>query len=265
MQREGAFASAGNLPHHDRGPMQPGFGGKMHNTDLTRDARFLRIMAIILLVMTLAAFAPRYIVPIAQGTYDPPAAWNIWMHPHALAGFGFSLLFIIQPTLIARQNFALHRKLGWFAAAIVVLSVVSGVGVQLGTFPTTRGDESNIVGGAFRLFQSLPMMAGFFLAALFMRKQPDWHWRFMYMAAFAAVGTIIGRIFLHFTPMPPEMIGVMVGPANLAFVLVLPISDKLRHGRVHRASWISLGVFIAFQLIVAPFALSETWMALVTR
>ncbi|MFN2098824.1 hypothetical protein [Altererythrobacter sp. MF3-039] len=236
----------------------------MGQAELVRDARFLRVMAIILLVMTIAGFMPRYILPIAQGAYDPPASWNVWMHPHAIAGFGFSLLFIIQPTLIARGNFALHSRMGWIGAALVALSVVSGVGVQLGMFPTARGDESNIVGGAFRLLQSLPMMAGFFIAAYLLRARPGWHWRFMYMAAFAAVGTIIGRLFQYYTPMPPEMIGAMVGPANLAFVLVLPISDKLRHGRVHKASWISLAVFIAFQAVVAPFAFSDTWIGFAT-
>ncbi|MEL6485555.1 MAG: hypothetical protein AAFQ13_00225 [Pseudomonadota bacterium] len=237
----------------------------MQRTDLDRDARFLSTMAIILLIMTLAAFAPRYFVPIAQGRYDPPANWNFWMHPHAIAGFGFSVLFIIQPALIARQKFAAHRMLGWVGAALVVVSVVSGVGVQLGTFPTMRGDESNIVGGAFRLFQSLPMMVGFFVAAVILRRRTDWHWRFMYMAAYAAVGTIIGRLFLHFTPMDAQMVGIMVGPANLAFVLVLPISDKIRQGRVHPASWVSLGVFVALQIIVAPIALSEAWMSMVTN
>ncbi|MBX7494010.1 hypothetical protein K3163_12415 [Qipengyuania sp. 1NDW9] len=239
-------------------------GGNMDNSQLQRDARFLRIMAIVLLVMTVAAFAPRYVIPLTLGTYDPPASWNMWMHPHAIAGFGFSLLFIIQPSLIAREKFAAHRALGWVGAGLVLLSVFSGVGVQLGTFPTTESDVSNIVGGAFRLFQSLPLMLGFFVAAVWLRKRTDWHWRFMYMAAYAAVGTIIGRLFLHFTPIEPELIGALVGPANLAFVLVLPISDKLRLGKVHKASWISLAVFIAFQAVVAPFALSETWMKLVT-
>lgn len=236
----------------------------MIQSELKRDARFLRVMAVILLLMTLAAFAPRYLVPLSQGTYDPPASWNIWMHPHAIAGFGFSLLFIIQPTLIEQERFKLHRALGWVGAALVLLSVVSGVGVQLGTYPTTEDDMSNIVGGAFRLFQSLPMMVGFFVAAVVLRRRSDWHWRFMYMAAYAAIGTIIGRLFLHFTPVDPELIGALVGPANLACVLVLPISDKIRLGKVHRASWIALGVFVAFQAIIAPFVLSETWMQMVT-
>jgi len=55
-----------------------------------------------------------------------------------------------------------------------------------------------------------------------------------------------------------------VGPANLAFLLVLPFSDKLREARVHPASWISLAAFVAFQAIVAPIALSAWWTSLVT-
>lgn len=236
----------------------------MDKSNLMRDARFLRVMAVILLIMTVAAFMPRYLVPLATGAYDPPASWNVWMHPHAIAGFGFSLLFILQPTLIARQQFDLHRKMGWVGAAIVILSVVSGVGVQLGAFPMAPEDEGNIVGAVFRLFQSLPMMAGFFLAAILLRKRADWHWRFMYMAAYAAVGTIIARLFTFYTSMPGETVGMMVGPANLAFVLVLPVSDKLRHGRVHPASWISLAVFVVFQAVLAPLALSEWWVTVAT-
>jgi hypothetical protein len=236
----------------------------MDRSELESDARFLRTMAIVLLTMTIAAFLPRYLVPLAQGSYDPPASWNIWMHPHAIAGFGFSLLFILQPTLIARGRFDLHRKMGWVGAALVLLSVVSGVGVQLGTYPTTPNDFSNVVGGAFRLFQSLPMMVGFFIAALMLRAKPDWHWRFMYMAAFAAVGTIIGRLYEHYTPMPDEIIGPMIGAGTLVFTLVLPVSDKLRKGRVHKASWIALGVFVLFQIIVPPISGSDAWIGMVT-
>ena len=67
------------------------------------------------------------------------------------------------------------------------------------------------------------------------------------------------------TPMEAQLVGIMVGPANLGFVLVLPISDKIRRGRVHPASWVSLGVFVAFQIIVAPIALGETWISMVTN
>ncbi len=229
-----------------------------------RDARFLRAMAVILLVMTLAGFAPRYLLPLAQGTYNPPAAWNMWMHPHAIAGFGFSLLFISQPTLIMARKFGAHRVSGWIAAGVVFLSIVSGVGVQLGMFPTSPGDASNIMGGAFRLFQSLPMMAAFFAAAWALKRRPDWHWRFMYMAAFAAVGTIIGRLYQYYTPIPAEAIGPLVGAANLLFVLFLPVSDKIRRGRVHKASWISLGAFIGFQIFVAVLLGSGWWMNVAT-
>lgn len=135
------------------------------NEDLMRDAKFVRVMAIMLLVMTVAGFAPRHIIPLANGTYDPDPMSNSWMHPHAIPGFGFSLLFILQPTLIARRKFALHKMTVLIAAALVALSVASGLGIQLGMYPTDPEDLSNIMGGAFRVLQSLPMMAGFFLAA----------------------------------------------------------------------------------------------------
>lgn len=234
------------------------------NENLMRDARFVRVMAVILLVMTFAGFAPRYLIPLVDGTYAPDPMWNLWMHPHAIAGFGFSVIFILQPTLIAQHKFALHRTTGRVAAALVALSVASGLGIQLGMYPTESEDLSNIMGGAFRVLQSLPMMAGFFLAAWAHRKRPDWHWRFMYMSAYSAVGTILGRIYLYYLPVPEDAIGPLVGFGNLIAVLVLPVSDKIRHGKIHGASWISLGVFIFFQVFVMAALASGWWVRYAT-
>lgn len=238
--------------------------GKENNTRRTastRDIRFVQITAAILLVSTIVAFMPRYLTPIFGGQYDAP---NPWMHPHAFAGFVFAALFLIQPTLIARGKVRLHRTLGKIAGLLVILAVISGVGVQFGMFPAQDGDLSNRFAASFRLFQTLPAMVIFFGSAILLKRKTDWHWRLMYLAAFAAFNTVSHRLLKYYSNMQEADIMPLVGILSLAPVILLLTYDLVTYRRVHLASWAGLVATIFLQGI-AFFTLStDFWARLVS-
>ena len=221
-----------------------------------RDIRFVQVAAAILLALTLFAFMPQYLVPLLGGDYSAP---NNWMHPHAVAGFGFALLFLVQPTLIARGNIALHRTLGRIVAVLVVVAVVSGVGVQLGMFPAPQGDLSNRFAGAFRLFQTLPSLMIFFFGALLLRRRTDWHWRWMYLAAFTPFNTISHRLLVNYSNMAEPDIMPLVGLLTLLPVVLLPIYDKIAHPKVHAASWMGLAIVVVLQGVAFSMLSTQFW------
>ena len=206
------------------------------------DARFVRAVGWILLAITLGAFVQSYFVPIARGEFE---AANVWMHPHALVSFAFAALFIAQPWLILRENWQLHRHVGWVVGLLVLGAVVSGIAVQLGMWPTVPEDTANRIPAAFRLFQLLPTLSLFFIGGVLMRARTDWHWRLMVHAAYAPVGTAMAR-FVRMIPDPPTGdAGPILSLLLLCGILALVASDKVRYGRVHPANWIGLAFYVA--------------------
>ena len=212
------------------------------------DARFLRIIGWLLFAITVGAFVQSYFIPVSRGEF---ASANVWMHPHAIVSFAFAALFIAQPWLVLKRSWRWHRVLGWVMGVLVLGAVVTGVAVQFGMWPTVPEDVQNRIPAAFRLFQLLPTLFLFFVAGILARKRPDWHWRLMLHAAYAPVGTAVGR-FVRLIPDPP--FGGS-GPF-LSFILLLGIigilaSDKVRYGRVHLANWLGL----AFYILTIPLSL----------
>lgn len=224
------------------------------------DARFVRVIGWIFLLITFGAFVQSYFIPLSKGEF---VSANIWMHPHAIVSFAFAILFIAQPWLILKRNMRWHKIIGWTLGVLVAGAVVTGVLVQFGMWPTVPEDEQNQIPAAFRLVQLLPTLVLFFIAGIVMRKRTDWHWRLMFHAAYAPIGTALGR-FVRQIPDPP-MGG---GGQFLSFLLVMGLvamlaSDWIRYRRFHAANWIGL----AFNLVTMGLALMvgfSDWYAKVT-
>lgn len=216
----------------------------------------MRNTGIVLLLLSVFAFAPRYFVPLVGGSYQAPSEW---MHAHAISALAWAVIFIIQPWLIMQKVGSWHRRVGYTACFVAVINVVSGIAVQLDLFPTSPDDFSNIVGSGFRLLHSVPAFVVFLIAALVMIRRADWHLRFMYQTAIAAIATILGRLYLFYGQIPEDAMGLLIPLGNLAFVLLLPVYDYIKYRKVHPASWIGVGAFFVFQVIATPIVFSDVW------
>jgi len=221
------------------------------------DARFMRNTGLFLLLLSALAFAPKYFLPLATGSYTAPSRF---MHPHAVTALLWSLIFVVQPWLIALRRPKLHRRIGYFALIVAIGNIASGIAVQLDMLPTSKGDISNVVGGGFRLFHSVPAFTVFLVAAIALRRRTDWHLRFMYQTAIAAVATVLGRLYVYYGHLPEAAAAPLIPLGNLAFVILMPVYDYVKYRKVHPASWIGVGAFVAFQAIVTPFVFSDLWM-----
>ncbi len=218
------------------------------------DARFMLKMGMILLVMSVLAFSPRYFLPLLQAEIKPS---SLWMHAHALFSMLWLGVFILQPWLITANKVALHRKIGRFALVIALGNLTSGLTLQLLSLPVATA--SDVVGPAFRLFQSIPTFILFLALALYYRRNTAFHLRYMYQTAFAGITSVLDRLFSFYTPLSAEVSGPLVGLTGLGFMLALPLYDKLKYKKVHKASWIGLLAYVLFQVAVAGLILKAPW------
>lgn len=159
------------------------------------------------------------------------------VHAHAIVFMGWVAIYLLQNVFAATGRVALHRRLGWIAAAWVVPMLVLGVAVTLAL--VRRGQVPFFFQPLqFLVFDpvSLLTFAGLTIAAILMRSRTDWHRRLHFCAMSILLGPGFGRLL----PMP--LLAPWAWEATLLVCLIFPLvgmwADKRRSGRVHPAwSW----------------------------
>lgn len=196
---------------------------------------------------------------LGRSTFAVPLVY----HLHAAVFFGWVVLYLVQNTLVANGNVALHRRLGWLVALWVPTMVVLGVAMTVTSLRRQGGPpffdmREFLIGNPVGLLA----FAGLVGAAIKMRRRTDWHRRLMLCAMTILTGPGLGRLL----PMP-FLIPVAWWIANL-LPLIFPAMAILadhRRGRGFHPAWgyglgaivgsLALGVAIAHSPL--GFALTE--------
>jgi hypothetical protein len=183
------------------------------------------------------------------------------VHAHAVVFMGWVVIYLLQNTFVATDRMALHRRLGWLAAAWMIPMLVLGCMV---TFAIVRRGH---VPFFFKPLQflvfdpvSLLTFMGLTVAAIVLRKQTDWHRRLHFCGMTMLLGPGFGRLL----PMP--LIAPWAWEATLATCLLFPIvgmaADLRRNGRVHPA-WIwGVGTLLVSALAIEAITYSPAGGAL---
>jgi len=228
-------------------------------TGAVRAERFWQRMAIGLAVFIVIGFLQFAL----RGFVDPVAA-PFWVHLHGVAMLSWLALLIAQPTLVSRDNLALHRRLGWIGAGlaslIVALGIYSGVAsLVLGRFPPFFSPPYFL---ALTTVESL-VFGLVVMAAIRRRAMTDWHRRLMIGATIVILEPALGRIL----PMP-LMIGwsdIPVGIVQLAVVGIIALHDRRTLGRVHPATKIIAAVVVATRTTIYVLSMTSPVIALAAR
>jgi hypothetical protein len=198
-----------------------------------------------------------------RGFVDPVAA-PFWVHLHGAAMLAWLALLIVQPTLVSRDNLALHRRLGWIGAGLAL--VITGLGIFTGL--------ASLVLNRFPPFFSPPyflalttvesLVFGLMVwAAVRRRHTTAWHRRLMIGATIVILEPALGRIL----PMP-LMIGwsdIPVGLIQLAVVGIIALYDRRTLGRVHPATKAIAAIVIAVRVTIYLLAMMPAVIALAER
>lgn len=224
------------------------------------DLRFGAKLAIAMFLTAVAGFMTQYLA--GRSTFASP----LRVHLHAIAFFGWLVIFVAQGWLGTRGPIALHRKLGWLAMGWM------GLMLAMGTWVITATVRNGTVPFFFRpqhfLIENpgtILLFIGLTCYAVSRRKETDWHVRLHVCALAAIMGPAFGRLL----PMPlliPWAFEIAV-LAGLVFPAIGMIRDMRNAGRVHPAWWTGMAVlavgFVAIWLLAhSPVAASiYQWVA----
>jgi hypothetical protein len=198
-----------------------------------------------------------------RGFVDPVAA-PFWVHLHGVAMLVWLALLIVQPTLVSRDNLALHRRLGWIGAGLALF--ITGLGIFTGL--------ASLVLNRFPPFFSPPyflalttvesLVFGLMVwAAVRRRHTTAWHRRLMIGATIVILEPALGRIL----PMP-LMIGwsdIPIGLIQLGVVGIVALYDRRTLGRIHPATKAIAAIVIAVRVTIYLLAMTPPVIALAER
>ena len=198
-----------------------------------------------------------------RGFVDPVAA-PFWVHLHGVAMLAWLALLIVQPTLVSRDNLALHRRLGWIGAGLALF--ITGLGIFTGL--------ASLVLNRFPPFFSPPyflalttvesLVFGLMVwAAVRRRHTTAWHRRLMIGATIVILEPALGRIL----PMP-LMVGwsdIPIGLIQLGVVGIIALYDRRTLGRVHPATKAIAVIVIAVRVTIYLLAMTPPVIALAER
>jgi hypothetical protein len=212
-----------------------------------RDDRGFFLAGAIAMAATIAA---GFLLNLAMGRSSfgaPPL-----VHAHAIAFMGWVVIYLTQNVLVVSGNVALHRRLGWLAAAWVILMV--GLGCAVTAFDVRIVHVPFFFRpGQFLVFDPLTLFAfaGLTYAAISMRRRTDWHRRLHFSGMALLVGPGFGRLL----PMP--ILAPWAWEASFGACLIFPLAgivfDLRCNGRLHPA-WlcglaVTFGVLIGTELV----------------
>jgi len=154
---------------------------------------------------------------------------SYWMHIHGLAMFLWCALLITQPYLISKQKNALHRQLGKVSYVLVALIAFSTIGLYKFRLSTFESFDSRLYLSTASVLIALLAFLVFYGLAIYNRKKPAVHARYMLCTIFAMFTAVIDRIIrIYF----PEMVYIfpLVGGENVVQVLGLILGDIMLLG-----------------------------------
>lgn len=222
-----------------------------------RDGFFLwTALAIAAIVFT--GFWFTYFGPMFTGNRQPS---SVAVHLHGWSFFAWYLLVVVQAALMHMGRMWLHRTLGGLSVALAALMVGTGllvVGVRMAD-ALDKGSRFWSASGP-AVFATLVLFAGFYAAALQMRRRSDWHKRLMIVASVGGMGAATFRLSMaSFGPQSAMWIGLL---GSNVFILVGVMHDWLLAKRVHPAWWIGLATCVVVETSALLLTPAFAWQAL---
>ena len=206
--------------------------------------RFFPMASTVLLAIVLFGFAKTFFLRSLFSV--PPIPTHLYVHGTLLTSW--YVLVFTQTWLIAADRTDLHRRLGWFGAAVAALLVpVSAYAVwQYVPRALARGRDLGSIRGLVVGDQiSLVIFAVVVTAGITFRRRPDVHKRLMLASCFVILVPALERFYFSYG-LPIR--GLPTEP--ILFFATFLIYDLLSIRRLHPATlWLFGGVLVVFNAL----------------
>jgi hypothetical protein len=216
--------------------------------DLTaRDRGFFLAMAVAIAVTVAAGFGLQF----AAGRSSLASPW--WVHLHGVTFAGWIGFYLLQNALVYRGAVAQHRALGVFGLAWASALIPVGLFVTCSSIAAHRTPPF-FEPGFFLAMDMITVLTFyvFTLAAIKMRRRPDWHRRLMLAGTIFLTAPAWGRLI----PLP--LLGGELGVWAILAAQVLVFygaavwRDLSTRGRVHPAYFWGIAGSVAAVALFKP-------------
>jgi hypothetical protein len=220
-----------------------------------RDDGFFLGGAIVMAVLIAAGFSVQ--LAMGRSSFSSPPL----VHAHAVVFMGWVVIYLLQNLFAATGRTALHRQLGWIAAAWMVAMLVLGCAVTV-AIVRRAGVPFFFRPLQFLVFDPVTLFTfvGLTIAAITLRRQTDWHRRLHFCGMSLLLGPAFGRLL----PMP--LLAPWAWEAIVAVCLLFPLagmlSDVRRSGRVHPAWGWGVATIVVSALLTEAITYSPVGGAL---
>jgi hypothetical protein len=156
-------------------------------------------------IIVVAAFWLTYITRI----FDQE---NYRMHLHGITLFLWCSMLVVQPLLIRKKRYAIHRRLGKFSYVLVPVLIITTLDLLRYRIRSQPAVDYVFVA---LVFNALVAFAIFYGLAIYNRKRPAIHARFMLCSVFPFFTPATDRIISIYFPWTLEYFPVLNGQPNV--------------------------------------------------
>lgn len=206
---------------------------------------------------------------IGDNLIHPTIPRPIVLYVHAAVFIAFMAIYILQTGLVASRNVALHRRLGpiWvvIGAAMPVIGVATGIAMCRFRF---IHDHQRVTFMSIILWDMVAFSTLFLLAVL-LRKRPEYHRRFVFLATCGLMAAGFSRF--PFLEMPDSSMDFwldfrMLYVGVIVLMLIAIVRDLIVQRRVHTAYSVAVPLIVTGQLLaVALYDRPPTFWTTVCR
>lgn len=194
---------------------------------------------------------------------------SIWRNFHAVVMTLWLVLLISQAFLMRSGKLAEHHKLGKVSFILGPLCVISFPLLAVSMFPAEGTAMPPLRAYVLWLQIGLgTLFAWFFLAAIFYRKEPVRHARYMIATAITLIDPIVARLVIFYGPNAGAEPDMSVAPVAMQYfsypviliVLIALLWFERNQTRGRDVFPKVLAGFVVFQVLTFTMATSEPWV-----
>jgi len=224
-------------------------------------SRFYPLIALAFAAVIVAGFARTYYLRAFFAV--PPISTLV--HLHGIVFSAWLLLFVAQTRLIARQNYALHMKVGIAGVVLALLVVIIGYMTAIVGAPVVRPRPMGFSGLEFLIFPltGIGLFAVFVAAAILLRRKAALHKRFMVLAMISVLGPAVARL-IRLGDLGEHFLAIQASAAA-AFVVWALLYDWFKYRMIHPVFAIGGALIVLSWPVRAAVAQSDAWVAIASR